>query len=35
MTGFIDIRDAEMVFHTKQGRFHALRDINLRIERGQ
>jgi nitrate/nitrite transport system ATP-binding protein len=35
MTAFIDIRGAEMVFHTNKGRFHALRDINLQIERGQ
>lgn len=35
MTAFIDIHQAEMVFHTQKGRFHALRDINLGIERGQ
>lgn len=27
MTQFIDIHRAEMVFHTKKGRFHALSDI--------
>jgi len=35
MSSFIDIRAAEMVFHTKKGRFHALRDINLGIEKGE
>lgn len=35
MTAFIDIHQAEMVFQTKKGRFHALRDINLGIEKGQ
>ena len=35
MTAFIDIHQAEMVFHTKKGRFHALRDINLSIDKGQ
>ncbi|MGE5450798.1 MAG: ABC transporter ATP-binding protein [Acidobacteriota bacterium] len=35
MTQFIDIKSAEMVFHTKKGRFHALRDINLEITKGE
>jgi nitrate/nitrite transport system ATP-binding protein len=35
MSSFIDIRAAEMVFHTKKGHFHALRDINLGIEKGE
>ena len=35
MTAFIDIRQAEMVFNTQKGRFHALRDINLGIDKGQ
>ena len=35
MTQFIDIKNAEMVFHTKKGRFHALRDINLEIAKGE
>ncbi len=35
MTAFIDVHQAEMVFHTQKGRFHALRDINLGIEKGQ
>ena len=29
MTDFIQIESAEMVFSTRKGRFHALRDINL------
>jgi nitrate/nitrite transport system ATP-binding protein len=32
---FIDVQGAEMVFHTKKGNFHALRDINLRIGKGE
>ena len=35
MSKFIDIRDAEMVFHTKKGQFHALRDIQLEIDKGE
>ena len=35
MTAFIDISQAEMVFDTKKGRFHALRDINLQINKGE
>ena len=35
MTHFIDIHRAEMVFHTKKGRFHALSDINLGIAKGE
>ncbi|RZI80900.1 MAG: ABC transporter ATP-binding protein [Rubrivivax sp.] len=35
MTHFIDIKDAEMVFKTKKGSFHALRDINLGIDKGE
>ncbi len=35
MTQFIDIKNAEMVFHTKKGQFHALRDINLEIAKGE
>ncbi len=35
MTAFIDIHNAEMVFNTKKGRFHALRDINLKINKGE
>ena len=32
---FIDVQQAEMVFHTKKGNFHALRDINLSIKKGE
>ncbi len=32
---FIDVQQAEMVFHTRKGNFHALRDINLSIRRGE
>jgi len=35
MSHFIDIHQTEMVFHTKKGRFHALRDINLGIDKGE
>jgi len=32
---FIEVRDAEMVFSTKKGRFHALREINLSVAKGE
>jgi nitrate/nitrite transport system ATP-binding protein len=35
MSHFIDIENAEMVFDTKKGRFHALREINLSIDKGE
>jgi len=35
MSQFIDIHGAEMVFHTKKGQFHALREINLGIDKGE
>src|SRR5690349_11285005 len=35
MQGFIDVHQAEMVFDTKKGRFHALRDINLKVAKGE
>ena len=35
MSAFIDISQAEMVFNTKKGRFHALREINLHINKGE
>ncbi|HEX5374297.1 MAG TPA: ABC transporter ATP-binding protein [Aquabacterium sp.] len=35
MSQFIDIHGAEMVFDTKKGRFHALREINLGIDKGE
>jgi nitrate/nitrite transport system ATP-binding protein len=34
-TEFIKVEHAEMVFDTKKGRFHALRDINLSVARGE
>ena len=35
MKNFIDVQRTEMVFTTKKGRFHALRDINLQVARGE
>lgn len=32
---FIEITDTEMVFQTKQGRFHALKEINLNVKKGE
>ncbi len=32
---FIDINAVEMVFHTKKGAFHALRDIHLQVQKGE
>jgi nitrate/nitrite transport system ATP-binding protein len=32
---FIEIQNAEMVFHTKKGSFHALKDINLNVAKGE
>ncbi len=32
---FIDIHGVEMVFHTKKGAFHALREINLTVAKGE
>ncbi|HWW04059.1 ABC transporter ATP-binding protein [Collimonas sp.] len=32
---FIDIHQAEMVFNTSKGQFHALRDINLTVRKGE
>jgi nitrate/nitrite transport system ATP-binding protein len=32
---FIKVENAEMVFETKKGRFHALRDINLNVAQGE
>ena len=34
-TDFIKVENAEMVFETKKGRFHALREINLGIAQGE
>ena len=35
MKNFIDVHGAEMVFSTKKGRFHALRDIHLTVAKGE
>src|SRR5690349_2305454 len=35
MKSFIEVQNAEMVFNTKKGQFHALREINLKIEKGE
>ena len=35
MNNFIEVQKAEMVFETKKGRFHALRDINLTVAKGE
>jgi nitrate/nitrite transport system ATP-binding protein len=32
---FIDIQDAEMVFNTRKGSFHALTRINLKVKKGE
>ena len=34
-TDFIKVENAEMVFTTKKGRFHALREINLSVNQGE
>ena len=35
MTSFIEVQNAEMVFTTRKGRFHALREINLSVAKGE
>jgi len=35
MKSFIEVQSAEMVFNTKKGQFHALREINLAVQRGE
>jgi nitrate/nitrite transport system ATP-binding protein len=35
MQNFIHVQNAEMVFETKKGRFHALREINLTVAKGE
>ncbi|MBC7734248.1 MAG: ABC transporter ATP-binding protein [Bacteriovorax sp.] len=35
MKNFIEVQNAEMVFSTRKGRFHALREINLSVARGE
>ncbi|KQY89456.1 nitrate ABC transporter ATP-binding protein [Pelomonas sp. Root1444] len=32
---FIQVQDAEMVFTTRKGRFHALQNVNLDVQRGE
>jgi len=32
---FVLVQDAEMVFSTRKGKFHALREINLEVQRGE
>ena len=32
MSAFIEVQKAEMVFTTRKGRFHALRQIDLKVE---
>ena len=32
---YIDVRDVEMVFTTRKGRFHALREIDLQVRKGE
>jgi nitrate/nitrite transport system ATP-binding protein len=34
-TAFIDVHQAEMVFETRKGRFHALREIDLKVDKGE
>ena len=35
MNSFIEVQDAEMVFATRKGRFHALHEINLTVQKGE
>jgi len=35
MTAFIEVSQAEMVFNTKKGQFHALQNVNLTINKGE
>ena len=35
MNSFIQVEHAEMVFTTRKGRFHALQDINLNVDKGE
>ena len=35
MKNFIEVQSAEMVFTTKKGRFHALREIDLTVAKGE
>ena len=35
MKPFIQVQDAEMVFTTRKGRFHALQNVSLDVQRGE
>src|SRR6186713_111229 len=35
MKSFIEVQNVEMVFSTKKGRFHALREIDLKVAKGE
>ena len=35
MNSFIQVQKAEMVFSTRKGRFHALREIDLDVAKGE
>jgi putative ABC transport system ATP-binding protein len=35
MKNFIEVQQAEMIFHSRKGQFHALRDINLSVATGE
>ena len=35
MNSYIQVENAEMVFASRKGRFHALREINLNVEKGE
>ena len=35
MNNFIEVQHADMMFSTRKGRFHALRDINLTVAKGE
>ena len=35
MKAFIEVQSVEMVFTTKKGRFHALREIDLTVAKGE
>ena len=35
MKNFIEVQNAEMVFTTKKGRFHALKEIDLTVAKGE
>jgi nitrate/nitrite transport system ATP-binding protein len=35
MTSFIEVQNVEMVFASRKGRYHALREIDLKVEHGE